>query len=122
MSDRILRYELKFLLPRGNAPLDFDTAVAGLPPGAAWVKRDERSAPMYGGNKPRKLEFLIGNAIARRARRLVTTGRLATNHGLATTIAGRAAGLATTLVLVDQPLPGGVRESLLLQSAWEAGP
>ncbi len=112
------------VLPRlrmlaGQTPVE-PFAVAGLPPGAAWVKRDERSAPIYGGNKPRKLEFLIGNAIARRARRLVTTGGLATNHGLATTIAGRAAGLATTLVLVDQPLTAGVRESLLLQSAWGA--
>ena len=94
--------------------------VAGGPPGRLWVKRDDRSAACYGGNKPRKLEFLLGNAIARGARRVVTTGGLGTHFGLATTVAGRGAGLATTLVLVDQPMTAHVRESLLLQSAWGA--
>lgn len=94
--------------------------VAGSEPGQLWVKRDDRSAACYGGNKPRKLEFLLGNAIARGARRVVTTGGLGTHFGLATTIAARSAGLATTLVLVHQPVTAHVRESLLLQSAWGA--
>lgn len=85
-----------------------------------WVKRDDRSASLYGGNKPRKLEFLIGHALARGARRLVTTGGLGSNHGLATTILGREAGLATTLVLVRQPLTAEVRRTLLLDAAWGA--
>ncbi len=38
MSDRIVRDELKFLLRRGNAHLDFDTAVAGLPPESRGAK------------------------------------------------------------------------------------
>jgi len=79
-----------------------------------WIKRDERSSPVYGGNKPRKLEFLIGDALARGARRLVTSGALGTNHGLATTLLAREAGLATTLLLVDQPVTEEVRTKLLL--------
>ncbi|MDX1648953.1 MAG: 1-aminocyclopropane-1-carboxylate deaminase, partial [Myxococcota bacterium] len=74
--------------------------------GRLFVKDDGRSSPLYGGNKPRKLEWVIGAARARGARRLVTTGGLGSHHGLATTILGRAAGLATTLVLVDQPVDG----------------
>lgn len=92
---------------------------AGLP-GGMYVKRDEESTPGYGGNKPRKLEFLVGAACERGAGRLVTTGGLGTNHGLATTMLGRAAGLATTLILVDQPLTSEVRESLRLFTAWGA--
>jgi D-cysteine desulfhydrase len=87
---------------------------------ALWVKRDDRSCPLYGGNKPRKLEFVIGRALARGARRLVTSGGLGTNHGLATTILGRSVGLATTLVLIDQPVTEDVRRSLRLFASYGA--
>jgi len=92
----------------------------GTPDAVVWVKHDERSCPLYGGNKPRKLEFAIGGARARGARRLVTTGGLGTNHGLATTVLGRAAGLASTLVLLHQPVTEEVRRKLLLDAAWGA--
>jgi D-cysteine desulfhydrase len=92
----------------------------GLPEGSLFVKRDERCSPLYGGNKPRKLEWILGAARARGARRLVTTGGLGTHHGLATTILGRDAGLATTLVLVMQPITAEVQRSLLLDAAWGA--
>jgi D-cysteine desulfhydrase len=82
--------------------------------GALWVKRDDLSCPLYGGNKPRKLELTVGAAVAKGRRRLVTTGGLGTNHGLATTILAREAGIATTLVLVDQPVTEAVRRSLRL--------
>ncbi len=91
-----------------------------LPAGQLFVKRDERSCPLVGGNKPRKLEFWIGLALARGARTLVTTGGLGTNHGLATTILGRAAGLETVLVLVHQPPTVAVRRALCLQQAYGA--
>ena len=91
-----------------------------LPRGRLYVKRDEHSCPSYGGNKPRKLEFVIGDALRRGARALVTTGGLGTNHGLATTILGRGAGLKTVLVLVQQPVTEAVRETLLLQAAYGA--
>jgi D-cysteine desulfhydrase len=92
----------------------------GVREGALWIKRDERSCPLYGGNKPRKLEWILGHALARGSRRLVTTGGLGTNHGLATAILGRDAGLATTLVLVRQPITPAVRRALALQAAWGA--
>jgi D-cysteine desulfhydrase len=88
--------------------------------GTLWVKRDDRSCPLYGGNKPRKLEFTLGAAVASGRRRLVTTGGLGTHHGLATTILAREAGIATTLVLVDQPITEAVRRSLQLFLAYGA--
>jgi D-cysteine desulfhydrase len=103
----------------GPTPVE-PLALPELPPGRLFVKRDERSSPLYGGNKPRKLEFVIGACLRAGARRLVTTGGLGTHHGLATAILGREAGLATTLVLVDQPVSDEVRESLLLFTAWGA--
>ncbi|MBW2399123.1 MAG: pyridoxal-phosphate dependent enzyme [Deltaproteobacteria bacterium] len=85
-----------------------------------YVKRDERSCSLYGGNKPRKLEFIIGRALERGSRRLVTTGGLGTHHGFATTILGRSVGLATTLVLVPQPITPEVEQSLALDAAYGA--
>ncbi len=95
-------------------------ALPGVPEGALLVKHDGRSCPLYGGNKPRKLEFVLGEARRRGARRLVTTGGLGTNHGLATVILGRRAGFEVTLVLVDQPLTAEVARKLLLFAAWGA--
>jgi len=92
----------------------------GLPPGACFVKRDDRSCPLYGGNKPRKLEFVLGAAAARGTRRLVTTGGVGTHHGLATTILGRSLGMATTVVCVPQPLTDHVREQLAGMLAFGA--
>ena len=92
----------------------------GLARGLLYVMHDERSCPAYRGNKPRKLEFVIGEALQRGARTLITTGGLGTNHGLATTILGRAVGLKTILVLVRQPITEGVRETLRLQAAYGA--
>lgn len=94
--------------------------LAGFARRELFVKRDDLSCRLYGGNKPRKLEFLIGHALERGARRLVTVGGLGSHHGLATTILGRAAGLSTTLVLIDQPLTPEVRETLRLDAAWGA--
>lgn len=95
-------------------------SLPGLPEGRAFVKRDETSCALYGGNKPRKLEFIIGRALARRSRRLVTTGALGTHHGLATAVLGRSVGLDTSLVLVPQPITPDVRRSLELDAAWGA--
>ena len=85
-----------------------------------YVKRDDRSCSLYGGNKPRKLEFVIGRALERGSRRLVTTGALGSHHGFATTILGRSVGLATTLVLVPQPITPEVERSLELDAAYGA--
>jgi D-cysteine desulfhydrase len=95
-------------------------ALPGAPPGACFVKRDDRSCPLYGGNKPRKLEFVLGAARARGTRRLVTTGGIGTHHGLATTILGRSLGMASTVVCVPQPVSAHVREQLSAMLAFGA--
>jgi len=100
------------------------TPVSSLPGFAAgvevFVKHDERCCSRYGGNKPRKLEFVIGAAVRRGSRRLVTVGGLGTNHGLATTILARSVGLAATVVLVDQPVTADVERNLLLSDSFGA--
>ncbi len=80
--------------------------------GELWLK-DDSGGPPVGGNKARKLEFLVADALRRRRRTLVTVGYLGTNHGLATALAGREAGLAVQVVLVDEVASDHVRDTLL---------
>lgn len=79
-----------------------------------WIKRDDLSATAYGGNKPRKLEYLLGAAQARRSRVVLTTGGTGTHHGLATAIYARQLGMRAILVLLHQPVTEHVRHALLL--------
>jgi len=85
---------------------------AGL--GNLYVKRDDLSSPYYGGNKVRKLEFLLADAHRRHAPRVITVGGIGSNHALATTIHGRRVGLPATLLLVDQPPSSAARRNVLL--------
>jgi len=85
-----------------------------------WIKRDDKTSSEYGGNKPRKLEFLLGEALAQNRKRVFTGGGVGTNHGLATTIFGKKLGLGVTLGLFDQPVTAHVRKNLLLYQAFGA--
>jgi D-cysteine desulfhydrase len=84
----------------------FPTPVAPAPSlgDGIWIKREDRSSPAYGGNKVRKLEFLLGDALARGRRSVMTLGGTGSNHVLATAVHARALGMgATRAVLFPQP-------------------
>ena len=85
-----------------------------------WIKRDDQGGLWYGGNKPRKLEFLLGEAVAKGAGTVITFGTLGTHHGLATTICAGKLGLQTVLILVDEPVRDETRRNLLLCHAHGA--
>jgi len=78
-----------------------------------WVKRDDLTTSKYGGNKPRKFEFVFAHALKKKKNRILTMGGTGTNHGLACTILAREFGLKTSLFLTNQPLTHLVRENLL---------
>lgn len=78
----------------------------------SWIKRDDLTGAAYGGNKVRKLEFLLGEARRAGATRLITIGALGSHHSLATTVYGRAAGFDVTVVLLPQPVTPHVSEVL----------
>lgn len=78
------------------------------------IKRDDLTGLAFGGNKVRKLEFLLADALARQATVVVTGGAAQSNHARATAAAARQAGLAAVLVLeapTDRP---AVQGNLLL--------
>ena len=84
-----------------------------------WVKRDDQSAELYGGNKVRRFEWLLAEALARGKRRVVTVGGLASTQVTSTIAFGRALGLEVSCVLFDQPHTPYLREAL--QSDVELG-
>ena len=84
--------------------------LAGL---GVWVKEDGAfGSGGWGGNKVRKLEWLIPDARRRGRRSILTFGGLGTNWGLATALYAREEGIETALALVDQPLDAHVRAQL----------
>ena len=84
-------------LPTALEPLPRLTAHLGGP--QILVKRDDATGLGFGGNKTRKLEFLIGAAFAEGADTLVTAGGVQSNHCRQTAAAAARHGLACALVL-----------------------
>lgn len=77
------------------------------------VKHDELSGPVYGGNKVRKLEYLLQWALERGATRVATYGAAGSNHALATALYARRTGLDCTCLLSQQPVRPGIDRKLL---------
>ena len=100
--------------PLGRFPTRVHRLSGVLPPAVdLWVKRDDESGTAYGGNKVRKLEFLVADAVARKKSRLITMGGFGSHHVLATAVYGRAAGLEVDAVVFPQPITEHVKETVL---------
>jgi D-cysteine desulfhydrase family pyridoxal phosphate-dependent enzyme len=85
-----------------------------------FIKRDDLTGLALGGNKTRKLEFLIGDALARGADTIVTAGAAQSNHCRQTAAAAARCGLACELVLGGEagvPPQGNLLLDLLFGAA-----
>lgn len=78
-----------------------------------WVKRDDLTGPGLGGNKVRKLEYLLAAARGMGCDALVTVGAAQSNHARLTAITGAAAGFDVHLVLGDGE-PSEIQGNLVL--------
>ncbi len=78
-----------------------------------FIKRDDQTGLACGGNKVRKLELLLADAIARKCDSLVTVGAPQSNHCRQTAAAAARSGLRCILVLRGEP-PGEETGNLLL--------
>jgi len=87
-------------LPTPLAELPRFSAAAGGPRGPrVYIKRDDQTGLASGGNKARKLEFLVGDALARGCDTLISGGAAQSNHCRQTAAAAAACGLRCVLVL-----------------------
>lgn len=82
--------------------------------GQLYIKRDDLSSKVYGGNKPRKLEFLLGNALRANVKEVITFGCAGSNHALATAIYAQRLGLRCISMLMPQPNAQYVQRNLLM--------
>lgn len=77
------------------------------------VKRDDQTGLAFGGNKTRKLEFLVAEALKQGAKMLISGGALQSNHCRQTAAAAARFGLDCTLVLNGE-MPDHPSANLLL--------
>lgn len=68
-----------------------------------WLKNDGLSHAIYGGNKVRKAERLVAEAVRRGARRVLSFGAAGSHHLLTLTLFARAAGLQSAAIVFPQP-------------------
>ena len=69
-----------------------------------WIKRDDSTAGAESGNKVRKLELLLGDAVAKGADTVITCGGIQSNHARATALCCASLGMASVLLLrVEDP-------------------
>ena len=104
-------------LPTPIEPLPRLSEVLGGP--QLLVKRDDQTGLAFGGNKTRKLEFLVAEAQAAGADTLITTGALQSNHCRQTSAAAAKFGFECFLVLVGEQ-PDRVSANLLLDQLFGA--
>ena len=92
---RLPRFSLA-QLPTPIQPLKNFGALLGGP--ELWMKRDDLSGLTGGGNKTRKLEFLVGDALRQGSDMLVTVGAIQSNHTRQTAASAAKAGLKCALL------------------------
>jgi D-cysteine desulfhydrase len=94
-------------------------AALALRPGQLWVKRDDCTGLATGGNKVRKLQLLVADAIATGCDVLVTGGGPQSNHARSTAAAAAKVGLGCVLAFNSDP-PGRIEANQLLDVALGA--
>lgn len=90
-------------LPTPLEPADRLGGELGLAPGRFWVKRDDLTGLATGGNKARKLDLLVADALGRGCDVLVTVGGPQSNHARLTAAAAARTGLACVLAFSGAP-------------------
>jgi D-cysteine desulfhydrase family pyridoxal phosphate-dependent enzyme len=91
----------RFRLVNLHTPIERLDRLRQTIPGAPqlWIKRDDLTGYLGGGNKLRKLEYVMADALARGATTVVTTGSITSNLARSTALIARRLGLKCELVL-----------------------
>lgn len=97
---------------RRPTPLELLPKLSGVAGAEVWCKRDDLSGLPYGGNKVRKLEFLIAQAEAEGADTILTTGAAGSHHVLATALYAGRRGFDVHAVVMPQARNPHVEENL----------
>lgn len=85
-----------------------------------WVKRDDKTNSLYGGNKIRKLEFILADVLRSEKKELVSFGAIGSNHGVATAIYCLQMDIPLRMILFKQPVTQHVQQNLKLMHRFNA--
>ncbi|MFQ5473967.1 MAG: 1-aminocyclopropane-1-carboxylate deaminase/D-cysteine desulfhydrase [Dehalococcoidia bacterium] len=85
-----------------------------------WIKNDGLLGTVYGGNKVRKLEFVLADAVRRGSSHVVTFGATGSHHCLATAIYAPRLGMHVSMSLLEQPMTDEVERNLEALSLYGA--
>lgn len=124
MSAELLRARLPGLtLPSASLcgpATPIERAAAGDRGGARlWVKREDLAGTIYGGNKVRKLEWILPD-VAAKGGELLTLGGVGSNYLVAAALYGPALGVSLRAVVFPQPDTEHARQNAALLSAHAA--
>ena len=121
----------RYRLGHFPTPLErLDRLSANLGGPEIWIKRDDCTGLASGGNKTRKLEFLVADALAHGADTLVTQGATQSNHVRQTAAAACRAGLACHALLerrvtnqgADYEAAGNVLLDVMMECSFDFRP
>ena len=118
LPDHYPRLSRAFLrIGLGNFPTPVEPALElgrHLDIGRLFIKRDDVSGTPYGGNKVRKLQYILGQARKRGVDSVLTFGYAGSNHAAATSVYADMLQMRSDLLLVHQPNARYVRTNLLV--------
>jgi D-cysteine desulfhydrase len=89
----------RLFLVHGPTPIVRRSALDEIVGAQVFVKRDDATSGAESGNKVRKLEFLLADALAKGAKAVVTCGGIQSNHARATALVCASLGLRAVLLL-----------------------
>lgn len=111
----MISYPHRLELAQTPTPLHLLSRLSAEVGARIWIKRDDMTGCAISGNKVRKLEFTLAQAIAEGADTIITCGGLQSNHCRATAILGAQLGLKVHLILRGET-PEELDGNLLLDS------
>jgi 1-aminocyclopropane-1-carboxylate deaminase/D-cysteine desulfhydrase-like pyridoxal-dependent ACC family enzyme len=80
-----------------------------------YMKRDDKSSDVYGGNKVRKLEFILGDALKKKATHTIAFGYAGSNFTLAAAVFAKRVGISPISMHLPQQNARYVAKNLLYQ-------
>lgn len=84
-----------------------------------YIKKDDLTSNLYGGNKVRKLEFTLAQILDKKSTRIITGGGIGSNMTLAISAFAKKYNIKVNSVLFEQPLNKHVKNNLLLNSSFD---
>jgi D-cysteine desulfhydrase family pyridoxal phosphate-dependent enzyme len=106
LSKQLLLHQLnsypRIPLAEYPTPLEYLPVLSAEFQRAIYIKRDDGIGPGMGGNKTRKLEYLLGEARKQKAKKVVTFGGLQSNHARITAAAARKLGMEPHLIFFEK--------------------